>query len=328
MDERYSDVGVPVEGVTKSPEAEPLEVSSERSLEEGVAGARRLPLRAQQSEEYLDLLVRTVGEMGTEGAVTTAAAVSLRMRSALPGFTPQAAGYNTFKAFLQAAQAKGRVSLAPVGTVGNGDILVGLPLDARSLAALPDESSRRWVAQAVWHAVLSSEPAFLDRQSGQLVASSLLSPSEDLVELPTVSAAQFSGWIQEFAATQSEPARSTLAAWDPTHAKDQLRKFAPSVRRGWYRFLRGRVAEMLEGWAAQSGVDERLVFAPPPAPWTPVQTASAGGHRPASRESSYSSPSSADASVEDLRRIVIRAVSEMSRAELLRLPIPLEYLLR
>jgi hypothetical protein len=326
MNERSSDTGTAIEGVTKSPASETLEASSDGRLEEGVAELRRLPLRAQVKDEYLDLLTTTVTGMISEGAVTTAAAVSLRMRQALPGFTPQAAGYGSFKGLLQAAEATGRVALAPIGTVGNGDIVVTLPNDASK--ALADETNRQWVAQPVWHAVFSGEPAFMDRGQGNLVASSLVPSSTDLVELPTVSRSQFAGWVKEFASTQHEPAKSTLAASGPVEVKDELRKFAPAVRRAWFRFLRTRVAEMLDQWAGQNDIDPRFVFAPPATPTRPAGMSSTRpqlGEDQVVRQARIASPG---ASVEDLRRTVIRAVSEMSRSDLLRLPIPLEYLLR
>lgn len=126
-------------------------------------------------------------------------------------------------------------------------------------------------------------------------------------------------WMREFVAAEADSPQKTILEYALTTDRP-IRDFSQAVRqypdigRKWQIFRKDRVMRAIAEWKEESGV-ELSPYMPPAA--GPVTT----------RAPRATEPLEACADVDRIRARVHQAVNRMSAADLLRLPIPVEYLL-
>lgn len=310
-------------------EAPPWTRSSEgEQSESNSAPPTTPPGRADEPpQRWVDLLRRTVEQMVAEGATMTAAGVSVRMRRADPEFSPAAAGYKSFGRFLNAAESAGVVNLTEPGAAGNVDILVALPDGPGSASA---ESQVWWVHRDLWRAVLdwsSTDAAVYNRQTRRTgnwdeVGHGVNDP--ELVPVPRVSRAQHLRWMREFAesAEASDAGlKEALENAEPEVHFARLVRGVPRLNRDWSRFMRLRTLELISEWAHSNEIPL----------WQLKQDVGLPGRKRFDNDGAAAPVTDSPTTgidADTVRRTVIRAVERMPLSELLRLSIPVEYLLR
>ncbi len=254
------------------------------------------------------------------------------------GFDERQLGFQTFRAFLQAAEEAGFVSIRPASAGPDVDVL---PLGAPEGAAAPSTSGR--IRADIWDAFVDWNPGWsrlYDRERdrafkipanesmGESPAHNALRQEwkqapERFAEITPISMQEAYSWMSEFLhSLPQEPARerlaSTLASNFPfKHFRDEVR--AVGLDHEWKKVQLERVRQKILDWASKHDIEIDLAYRPEVGAERVSPTRLTAGERfpgPRARiDESFT------------RTRILAAVNRMSTAELLRLPIPVEYLL-
>ncbi|QWF22366.1 hypothetical protein KM427_01005 [Nocardioides sp. LMS-CY] len=280
----------------------------------------------------MDLLKATVAELERRGSATYAAGVSARMKQADPTFDVRNCGFATFKSFLAHAVEEGVVRVSRRS--GASDFTV-TGVDTPAVAGEEVVPSGRYLRQEAWAAFTRIEAAssWWQRDSGRIVGPMSDQPDDgsEWVELRPLTRAELTSWMRAFAEGVQDPTRNAelLASLDTASSVEnfnaQVRSHQGTARR-WGRFYRDHVMRHAFRWAEDNSVPRERLF-----------RAGDGGERPSppAALSDKLREGPGDTHGDDLanyesraRAAVISAVERMPLAELLRLPIPVEYLIR
>lgn len=282
--------------------------------------------------DAMGLLKATVADLEGRGSATYAAGVSARMKQADPTFDVRNCGFPTFKAFLAHAVEEGvvRVSRKP----GASDFTV-TGVDTPAVAGEEVVPSGRYLRQEAWAAFTRIEAAssWWQRDSGRIVGPMSDQPDDgsEWVEMRPLTRAELTSWMRAFAEGVQEPKRNAelLASLDTASSVEnfntQVRLHQGTARR-WGRFYRDQVMRHAFRWAENNSVPRERLFragdgGARPTPSTALSDKLREGTGGARRDDLTSYESRA-------RAAVITAVERMPLAEVLRLPIPVEYLIR
>lgn len=250
------------------------------------------------------------------------------------GFDESAIGYPTFRAMLADAERGGWVTLS---YVPSGDVRISPPTDApaagpttrtmKPAAQMPPVGRQRplplgtKIRHDFWNAVIKDTETWLFDQAADAVVTGASEQREGMVPLPTADVSVQNAWIQEFLETLDEPRRSAVGAAvlqvDEPRAKHEVLVSQPApVRNAWYAWRTRMVLSRLEKWKEEHGLNNVELFfvSPVSRPPRSARTGRAGGTAPATSD-------------RQLRDRVHRAIEHMPTSELLRLPIPIEFLL-
>lgn len=275
----------------------------------GAAGEATSVVPRQFSvNEVLTALVSAVAEIESEDKSPTAAGVSARIRQILPGFTPTAAGYSTFRDITQAAEAAGLITATR--TVSDF-VLATVKADDFRGATL-----RRDLWRAIQDWTDGANYAF-DRFSKKTESFDDALPA-NAVKVPSIDKETTTRWMRDFVGTQpgaiAVDLEAALREEDPVAAFLKITRDNDSIKRRWSKFLRSRVLETAVAWAAQHEIPRADIFA------TVAKAPAVSPVQP-------SEPVVVNEDV-DARRRVLSILEAMPLHELLRLPIPLEYALK
>jgi hypothetical protein len=267
-----------------------------------------LVLDGQRSEAF-DALVGVVDELSHQHRLCYAASLKPRLQKQLPSFSEAALGYASFRAFLTDAERAGRVHLT---LTRGGDVEVtppgGASVEIRRIrpdfwqAATDDAGDRRY---------------FYDPQSDRVITRTAEGESESgLVVIPNADTETQEGWISAFLATppqsQSPELAEKVAAASTLSKKIEILNRDSGAAKAWHQTRLDAVRELLEKWASEHDLTINLVDrSQKPARPRPTQVrrlAKSGGGE------------------ERLRERLHRAIDRMPPSELLRLPIPIEYI--
>lgn len=284
----------------------------------------------QYLEDAYRALTESVRELAAANRVTYAASVKQRMATLLPRFDEGALGFRTFKSFILTAAERGLVVLSP--TPG-GDIEIRLP---EATAEVSGGSLHRRIRHDVWKAFVDWAPGrrFWDRQEHRAFAVPELS-AEPLLAEPTryapiepVGRDVHIGWMREYADSleDGETKAAVLELLAQTDGYFQFGNLLRSrhVASGWYALLSEKVGGLVASWAGEQGIADEMheTYTPFRSPrMAQVPARLSVGWQPQRR---MQQGSSIDDSV---RSRIHNAVDRMSVADLLRLAIPVEYLI-
>lgn len=239
-----------------------------------------------------------------KGRVCVGASAKPRLKSQLPSFDERALGYRSFREFVEAAQASGFVR-----TTRRGNDIELLPPGG------PGSGER--IRPDFWRAVVQVSDAtrkFYDRAADQIVELTEDQPVDaQLIAVPTADVEVQQQWIDEFLeglGEDGEALRVQVAAADSLPTKLRELSAEPSVRAKWYRERTRHVANLLQQWASENGLAVRLT-------------------EPATRRDVRRTPRPTGGLAYEthVRERLTRAIQQMPLAELLRLRIPVEYLI-
>lgn len=297
-------------------------------------------MTTEDHAEAFRLLREVVSEYAQRGLRPNAAGLKpgLQVRS-FGKFNESSLGYKSFREFLFAARAAGHVELKPSGN----DYAVLPPDDASSgsdavtttLATepfrQPNRPSRAGIRPDLWRAFLDWTPQvrrYYSRTADTVVTFSELPGGLELpeqararehvqanaaeyVEVAPLSRDQMLEWMKEFAATVQEKAEHTalLGALGTDRALGAfaaIARLSPSVWSRWHAFRQQRVAAVIEEWAATNRLS-LTIFEP-------------------GFQAVLPTPVSVDEQrLSDLRNRLHTAIDRMPLSDLLRLSLPLEY---
>lgn len=258
----------------------------------------------ERRSEAFKTLVEVVQSFTDTGRVCVGASAKPRLKSQLPSFDERELGYRSFREFVEAAQTSGFVR-----TARRGNDIELLP------PAAPGSGER--IRPDFWRAVVQVTDAkrrFYDRAADHILELTEDQPVDgQLIPVPTADAEVQQQWIDEFLEGLGEDGEALcvkVAAADSLPAKLREISAEPSVRAKWYRERTRHVADLLQQWASENELAVRL-----------TEPAARRDARHAAR------PTGGVAYETHVRERLTRAIQQMPLAELLRLPIPVEYLI-
>jgi hypothetical protein len=238
------------------------------------------------------------------------------LQKRLPGFNEVALGYLTFREFLRDAESYGAVRLDP----GRGGDVNVVPASTPTAVTPPTEPVR--IRRDLWTAMMvPGGDTYRYEPESDIIkkADGAADGNESGIEVPTVGKEAHSQWIDEFVDELAEPKRLDIQQrLQGRELEDKLRELYNDsvIRQRWYAYRMAKVLELLEAWKAEHGLD--VEFAAPMAPRRP---------KPAADRIREGRAKAASASPDDrIRARVHDAVDRMPLSELLRLSIPIEFL--
>jgi Uncharacterised protein family (UPF0158) len=321
--------------------------------DEATLSDARIDDHARSLAEALDLLRASVDHLVAGQRRTTAAAVSLEMRRRSGNtFTPATAGFAAFREFLRFAEGVGAVTLLPPVPGGDIEVLSATASGALTEPTTPPEAAPRPIRRDLWQAFVDWSPqrqrAF-DVQTGRVVTlpadkngSSANDTSEELVSwsenparfhrIVPLSRDDQLRWMRTFVRQlpSGEERDQLNAALDDDHPLSTFVgriRTIPGAERSWRRTFTEEVTSAITRWMRQQNLTADIYHMPSTMSGEPARHARAGSPKTgAAVRQSTLIQHKAD-SPDELRQQVLEAVARMSLSELLRLPIPAEYLL-
>jgi len=302
--------------------------------------------------ETLDLLRASVEYLVAKKRRTTAAAVSLEMRRRSDNsFTPAAAGFATFRDFLRFAEGVGAVTLLPPVPGGDMEVLSATVEGALTEPAPPKTAAPRPIRRDLWQAFVDWSPqrqrAF-DVLTGRVVtlptnkpgsgdndADDPLAPwredPERFRRIIPLSRNDQLQWMRTFVSQlppgqERDGLQAALDADHPLSAFVETIRELPDVERSWRHTFTEEVTSAITRWMRQERLTVDIYHMPSTLGGEPARHNRAAGSRANTSAEQPTLVPHAD-SADELRRQVLDAVARMSLSELLRLPIPAEYLL-
>jgi hypothetical protein len=262
-------------------------------------------------------------DFAARGRLFVAASAKPAVRERV-GFDESALGYRTFREFLTDAERNGAVRLV-YGRAGDVEIL-GPEAEAIAETHPPTEqaahSADERVRPDLWNAVtdLDADRSWWYDPKADIVVTDASSVGlTGLVAVPSLGPDQ-EQWISEFVVSLPESSRlkleAELAAASTVPLKLKLVSARPEFRRRWYDLRTARVREALERWKREHSLDVDLVDR--------RQQPRKAISSPARQKGSTKPVGAQD---DDLRDRLHRAIERMPRSELLRISLPIEYLL-
>ncbi len=272
--------------------------------------------------DVFELLQSAVADIEAKNSTAAAAGVSARMRQIEPSFSLGQYGFRTFRGLLAAAEAKGLVRV--VEPEGASDQMV-LSASASDVPKPSPHAGRTfWLPRDLWQAVLDHRAGGTyaysrrTRTTTRIGANVAGLGAEDVIA-PMVAVQDVSQWMRDFAEAQPDDARATLlTALDGTNPVgdfEALVRRTPTLERHWKRALHANVLDRVSTWAVQNGIPLSELEVVPE-----VRTPPQPRLLPA--------PPKTSPEDDDLRQRILSAVAAMPLSELLKLPIPVEYVLR
>jgi hypothetical protein len=289
-----------------------------------------------------ELLRDVVGEHFERGRLCHAAGLKPAMQAKAPDFHESRLGFSSFREFLRVAEVQGvvKVQAAPTGP----DVVV-LPMsatsDPRAADSLLDQHGSFRIRGDLWRAFFDWTPGFIrvyDRANDEAVVlpakpnpfqtaeqnqlrEELEQQPDRFVSIDPIDINVQLGWMNEFVAELSDPGLQqifgvALASDRPIAGFTRAVRTDPRLARMWQRRRVEKVRAEIEQWSEAHGLDirtEERPEAPKPTPSVPE------------RERDLDEGSG---EVAALRDRLHTAIDRMTYGDLLRLPIPVEYILR
>ncbi len=306
---------------------------------------------ARALAEALDLLRESVRELIATKRRTTAAAVSLQMRRSSKTFTPAATGFGTFRDFLRFAEGVGAVALLPPVPGGDMEVLSASAVGP-STELSPPTPSPRPVRRDLWQAFVDWSPQWqraYDVHTGRVVTLPTDANSNDdstsqsrqawhedparFHRIVPLSRGDQLKWMRDFvsrlpAGAERDQLTGALADEHPLSAFTGAIRALPALQRAWRRNLTDQVTAAITRWILRENITVDIYRMPPTRRDETSDRISADRVEAEDPSQKSSAVSHETDSSDDLREQVLEAVARMPLSELLRLPIPAEYLLR
>ena len=305
--------------------------------------------------EALDLLRASVDYLASKKRRTTAAAISLEMRRRSGNaFTPGAVGFGAFREFLRFAEGVGAVTLLPPVPGGDMEVL-SAPIDGSDdtqKTPLPATATPKPIRRDLWQAFVDWSPQWqraFDAQTGRVVtipvdrnATGGTNASEEAAawredrdrfrRIVPLSPSDQLRWMQAFVSElpsgqERQQLSQALEEEHPLAAFARCIRMFPDAERSWRVKFTEEVTSAVTRWMRQERLTTDMYHMPSSPDAEPRRPTMTTGPKTESSAWAIAMVGYNAESPDDLRQQVLKAVSRMSLSELLRLPIPAEYLL-
>lgn len=281
-----------------------------------------------------ELLRSTVATLEARGSSTFAAGVAARMLESDAAFSVRSLGFASFKAFVEVAAAHGFVRVARLPDTSDLTIST-VPGPGRHTPAGPD--GLRYLRKDLWRAL--TDRGGYGRYWWETAHGRLHGPAsspeevgvsaEECVVVEPITSESLTEWMRTFASegVDGDPLSDLLVALDAMHPIESFTEAVraePDTARRWGRIYRERVMTLAFEWSDRHGIPRAQILQPLGKPRAEARPAGAERPSPGAR-SQERDWQEYEAHV---RAQVVGAVQRMPLTDLLRLPIPVEYLLR
>lgn len=274
-------------------------------------------------DDYFDFALQVIkSNLNPDRGYLHVARLGVLLRNSNPGVTWQKFGFSTLASFLGVLSERRQIDVIETE---KGALAVKLPEGDFRLQPPQSPPAYNPLRKPVWVAFVLEEPGgrrFLHRVSGRVLLSIQQAPApvDEWVEITPVSSDEQRAWAREFLATKQierEDAARALAAdeWYKEFPR-VLRELDPPLLREWNQIRSSKISELVSSWCAANAISTALVFQfEPRVPRVPVVRTRLPVERVATRPT------------DDVRKIVLEALSQLPTEALLEIPIPAKYLL-
>lgn len=274
-------------------------------------------------DEYFSFALQVIkSNLNPNHGYLHVARLGVLLRNSNPGVTWQKFGFTTLAAFLEVLSDRRQIDLIKTE---KGALAVKLPDVEFQLEPPPSRPAYNPLRKPVWVAFVLEEPGgrrFLHRVSGRVLLSiqQVPSPADEWVEITPVSSEEQRGWAREFLGAKQIRREELVEAVDATEwYKDfprELRELDPLLLREWNQIRSAKISEVVTSWCASNAISTALVFqSAPRVPRAPSLKA----REPVEHEEFRPA--------DDIRQIILDALSRLPTEALLEIPIPAKYLL-
>lgn len=288
----------------------------------------------QRLKAAFDLLAEVVGEYQQQGRRCYSATLKPNMRSRNPEFFEGLLGFASFREFLRAAQSAGVVDLVP--TLGP-DVIVTPPGQARRTEERYGgrRPAVRRIRADIWKAFFDWTPGLkrvLDREAARVLIftenpnplesddakaarEAVASDPDRYIRINPISMDEQRSWMQEFADSLTDKTfrdvlHAALMSDRPIQNFNQAARATPGGAQ-WHEARYQNVQRRIESFLAEHGIEMDIYEPELVSPQVGGASAEAPVH---------------EADLDALRRTLHAAIDRMPRAELLKISVPLEYL--
>lgn len=268
-------------------------------------------------EDYLDLIVQTVEKNIKPGSsyVTTAALGGLLLRVS-PGQSWKTFGRRTLSELLVDLESQGRIKRILTEKKALAVSLGG----AVSVQAVAVNEKSNTLRKPVWDAFVLLSPEgkrFLHRQDGgvRVALDVAPTPAEDWIEIPPISIETQKEWACEFLSTRPDldgnsAVQRLYENWHPQKFIQELKRLDEGVARLWNKSRSEKVSLFVRDWLERHSLSHDLAFQSGAGPSRIRAFAERAGENSQVHRS------------EDVRRVILSALSKLPLEKLLEIPIP------
>jgi len=291
------------------------------------------------------LLAKVVAEYLETGRQPRGAGLKTELQRRTGGFSESLLGYEGFGAFLEAAAQNGFVQLR---RIPGGDIEVSIPgsnetPQPTAPASTAETDRSKYIRRDFWKCFLDWTPGWIrlydprnnkavmfpqnaspfDNAEHARLRTAWQSNPQAFIKIPAVSMEKQLAWMQEFADKLEEPSRSALlrilGTARPFAAFSQTIRETPGLAREWSSFRVERVAQFIRRWLDECQLDVEIE-APP--------MASSPTGRLTRTQTTRTDQIGTNRMTEQMVKARVHdAIDRMSLPDLLRLSIPVQYLI-
>ncbi|HEV3109055.1 MAG TPA: UPF0158 family protein [Candidatus Binataceae bacterium] len=300
------------------------------------------------------LLTRIVAEYIETGRRPRGAGLKTELQRRTGGFSEALLGYESFGTFLEAAAQSGFVRLQ---RIPGEDIEVSLPGSAQNVSQpsvpslMPNTGRSTYIRRDFWKCFLDWTPgwprlydprndkAFMfpenpspfDNAEHARLRAAWQGMPQSFIEIPLISMEKQLVWMQEFASNLDEPSRSVLLkvldTARPFGAFTQVVRETPRLTRDWSNFRVERVTQLIAQWLNEHGLKVSMEAPPlPPLVSSPTERAIHRQSR-AVDEIRTNQIASNEITEQIVRTRLHQVIDRMSLPDLLRLSVPVQYLI-
>lgn len=268
-------------------------------------------------QDYLNLVVQTVEKniKPDSGYITTAALGGLLLKVS-PEKNWKTFGKSTLSELLADLEREGKLKRIKTEkdalAVSLGD---GVPVPS---AAIIEKFNP--LRKPIWDAFILLDPdgkRFMHRQSGgvRMALDVAPTPADDWIEIPRISVEVQKEWASEFLSERPEdeasPALLTLDDnWHPQEFVKNLKRSDETTARLWNQFRSAKVSAIVRDWLARNSLSHELAFQSDAGPSRVRATKGRVNEIPQMR------------CPEDVRQVILAALSNLPLEKLLEIPIP------
>ncbi|MGE8547640.1 MAG: hypothetical protein ACN6OC_09415 [Alcaligenes sp.] len=269
-------------------------------------------------QDYLDLVVQTVAKNLKPGSryITTAALGGLLLKVS-PEQSWKTFGKRTLSELLAELESGGKLTRIKTE---KGALAVSLG-DAVSVpppvAVIEKFNPLR---KSVWNAFVLLSPEgkrFLHRQNGvvRVALDVAPTPADDWIEIPQISVETQKEWAREFLSERHENDANLVVLgldenWHPQAFVQALKQSDETTARLWNQFRSAKVSVIVRDWLEQHSLSHELAFQSGAVP----NRARAATERTNENSQVHRS--------EDVRQVILAALSNLPLEKLLEIPIP------
>ncbi|MGB4059049.1 hypothetical protein [Acidovorax sp. NCPPB 3576] len=268
-------------------------------------------------QDYVEFLIQTVAEnlTPTRNYITTAALGGLLLK-ALPDISWKTFGKRTLSAFIQDIEGQGKLALIKT----QKDALAVTLGDTASAPVVSASEKTSSLRKAIWDAFVLLSPSgkrFMHRKDGtvRVALEAAPVPTEDWIEITPIDLESQKKWASDFLAQNSTDGKdfSALSAsedWQPQIFIQKLRQIDEASARAWNKLRTVKVSVVVQNWLTQNSLPHNFAFQP--------ATKSSNNKSVAEYTIETPSPRNQD----DLRKVILAALSSLPIEKLLEIPIP------